>query len=39
MNDIMNTVQGFEDSNILFKGITKTVENETKKQKRWFLGM
>ena len=39
MNDIMNTVHGFEDSNILLKGIIKTVENETKKQKRLFLGM
>ena len=35
MNDIMKIFQ----DNILLKGITKTIENETKKQKRGFLGM
>ena len=30
MNDIMKIVQGLEYSNILLKGITKTIENETK---------
>ena len=29
MNDIMITVSAFEDSNILLKGITKTIGNET----------
>ena len=37
MNDIMKTVLALEDSNILLKGITKTIENETKEQKRGFL--
>ena len=30
INDIMKIVQAPEDSNILLKGITKTIENETK---------
>ena len=37
MNDIMKIVQGLEDSNILLKGVTKTIEKETKEQKRGFL--
>ena len=36
MNDI-KIVQALEDSNILLKGVTKTIENETKEQKRGFL--
>ena len=28
-----------EDSNILLKGVTKTIKNETKDQKRGFLSM
>ena len=39
MNDIMKIVQALEDSNILLKGITKTIENETKEQKGGFLSM
>ena len=39
MNDIINIVQPLEDSNILLKGITKIIENETKEQKGGFLGM
>ena len=39
MNHIMKVVRALEDSNILVKGITKTVENETKEQKGGFLGM
>ena len=38
MNDI-KIVQALEDSNILLKGVTKTIENETKEQKRGFLSM
>ena len=34
MNDIMKIVQALEDSNILLKGVTKTIKNETKEQKR-----
>ena len=30
MNDIMKIVPGLEDSNILLKGVTKTIKNETK---------
>ena len=37
MNDIMKIVQALEDSNILLKGVTKTIKNETKKQKGGFL--
>ena len=39
MNDNMKIVQGLEDSNILFKGVTKAIENETKEQKGGFLSM
>ena len=39
MNDTMKIVQALEDSDILFKGVTKTIENETKKQKGGFLSM
>ena len=39
MNDIMKIVQALEDSNILLKGVTKTIENETKEQKGGFLSM
>ena len=39
MNDIIKIVQAFEDSNILLKGITKTIEYNTKKQKGGVLGM
>ena len=37
MNDIMKIVQVLEDSNILLKGVTKTIKNETKEQKGGFL--
>ena len=39
MNDIMKNVQALEDSNILLKGVTKTIKNETKEQKGGFLTM
>ena len=39
MNDIMKIVQAFEDSNILLKGVTKTIKIETKEQKGGFLSM
>ena len=35
----MKIVQALEDSNILLKGITKTIKNETKLQKGGFLSM
>ena len=30
MDDIMNIVQALTDSNILLKGVTKTIKNEMK---------
>ena len=39
MNDIMKIVQALEDYNILLKGVTKTIKNETKEQKGGFLSM
>ena len=39
MNYILKIVQALEDSNILWKVITKTIENETKKRKERFLRM
>ena len=35
----MKIVQALEDSNILLKGVTKTIINETKEQKGGFLSM
>ena len=35
----MKIVQALEDSNILLKGVTKTIKNETKEQKGRFLSM
>ena len=34
MNNIMTIVQVLEDSNILLKGVTKTIKNETKERKK-----
>ena len=34
MNDVIKITQALEDSNILLKGVTKPIENETKEQKR-----
>ena len=39
LNNILKIVEALEDSNILLKGITKAIENETKKQKDRFLGI
>ena len=39
INYIMKIVQALEDSNILLKGVTKTIKNETKEQKGGFLSM
>ena len=39
MNDIMKIIQARTDSNILLKGVTKTIKNETKEQKGGFLSM
>ena len=39
MNDIMKIIQALEDSNILLKGVTKTIKNETRNQSGGFLSM
>ena len=39
MKDIMKIVEALEDSNILLKGVTKTIKSETKEQKKGFLSM
>ena len=39
MNDIMKFVQALEDSNLLLKGVTKTIKKEAKEQKGGFLSM
>ena len=39
MNDIMKIIEALENSGVLVKGITKTIENETKEQRGGFLGM
>ena len=35
----MKIVQALKDSNILLKGVTKTIKNKTKEQKGEFLSM
>ena len=39
INGIMKIVQVPEDSNVLLKGVTKRIKNETKEQKGGFLSM
>ena len=39
MNDIMKIIEALEHSGILLKGVTKTIENESKEQRGGFLGM
>ena len=39
MNDGMKIAQALEDANILLKGVTKTIKNQGKEQKRGFLSM
>ena len=39
MNDFMKIVMSFEESGLLVKGVSKTIENEAKEQKRGFVGM
>ena len=39
MKDIMKIIQALENSGILLKGVTKTIENKTKEQRGGFLGM
>ena len=39
MNDIIKIIKALENSGILLKGVTKTIENETKEQRGGFLSM
>ena len=39
MNDIMKIIEALEHSGILLKGVTKTIENETKEQRGGLLSM
>ena len=39
MNDIMKIVKFLEESDSLIKGVSKTIQNETKEQKGGFLTM
>ena len=39
INDIMKINEALENSGILLKGVTKTIENETKEQRGGFLSM
>ena len=38
-NDIMKIIEALENSGILLKGISKTIENETKEQREGYLSM
>ena len=37
MNDIMKIIEALEHAGILLKGVSKTIENETKEQKGGFM--
>ena len=39
MNEIIKIIQALENSNILIKGVTNTIKNETKEQKGGFLSV
>ena len=39
MNDIIKIIEALENSGILLKGVTKTIENDTKEQRGAFLSM
>ena len=39
MKDIIKIVKSLEDSCLLLKGVSETIQNEAKKQKRGFLSM
>ena len=39
MNDIMKIVKSLEESGLLIKGVSETIKNEAKEQKRAFLSM
>ena len=39
MNGIMKMIKSLEETGLLIKGVSETIENEVKQQKRGFLGM
>ena len=39
MDDILEIVKFLEDSGVLLKGVSKTIQNETKEQRGGFLSM
>ena len=39
MKDIIKIVKSLEDSGLLLKGVSKTIQNEAKEQKGGFLSM
>ena len=39
MNDFIKIIEALENAGILLKGVTKTIENETKEQRGGFLSM
>ena len=39
MKDIMKIIKALENSGILLKGVSKTIKNETKEQRRGFLSI
>ena len=38
MDDILKIVKSFEDSGVLLKSVTETIQNEAKEQRGGFLG-
>ena len=39
MDDILKIVKSLEDSGVLLKGVSKTIQNEDKKQRGGFFSM
>ena len=39
MDDILKIVKSLEDSNVLLKGVSETIQHETKEQRGGFLSM
>ena len=39
MDDILKTVKSLEDSNVLLKGVSETIQHEAKEQRGGFLSM
>ena len=39
MKDIIRIVKSLEDSGLLLKRVSETIQNEAKEQKEWFLSI